>query len=189
MPDALIGKLEEEAAWSEIGPTAALVVAMAAGVVSEAARQSTDSWDGAAGVSAQAAALRRRAIRLAREDLEAHRIASEALGAAVVGDRGRARGEAPLATALAKAADLPLEIAEVAADVAVLAALAAEHGRPDRRADAAGAAMLGAGAVAAAEHLIDVNLATTSDDERLARARELCVTADAASDRGRAASA
>ena len=189
MPDPLIGKLDESADWSEIGPVAALVVALAAGVVGEGARRSVDSWEEAAGVSAQATAFRRHAIRLAQEDLEAHVAASDALEAALRDKETRRAGDTPLAPALAQAADLPLEIAEVAADVASLAALAAEHLSPDRRADAAGAARLAAGAVGAAAHLIDVNLSTGPEDERLVRARQLRVAADAASDRAGEASA
>ena len=189
MLDSLIEGLEDDPGWSKVGPITGLVVALAAGVVSEAARSSDGPWEEAHGVGAQAAALHRRAIRFAREDADAHLIASDALGAAVTAAGERAAGDPPLAAALARAADLPLEIAEVAADVAELAAQVAENGDADRRADAAGAAALAAGAVAAAAHLIDINLSTTPDDERIARAHQLRIAADAASDRGLAASA
>lgn len=115
--------------------------------------------------------------------------ASGALKAALERKEGWALGDEPLAPALARAADLPLEIADVAADLAALAALVAEHGSPDFRADAAGAAQLAAGAVGAAALLIDVNLSTGPEDERLARARELRAAADAASERAWEASA
>jgi formiminotetrahydrofolate cyclodeaminase len=175
-------------AWSAIGPTTSQVVALSAGVVGEAARRSIDVWSEAPGAIAQAAALRRRAIRLAREDQEAHLVASEALDAAT-DRREHTPGGQPLGTVLGRAADLPLEIAEVAADAAALAALVAEDGSPDSRADSAGAALLAASSVSAAVLLIEVNLATAKDDERLARARELRVAADAAAERARAASA
>jgi formiminotetrahydrofolate cyclodeaminase len=177
-----------ETAWSAIGPTTALVVALSAGVVGEAAHQSVDVWGEATGAVAQAEAIRRRAIRLAHEDREAHLIASEALDAAKQSQE-RTPGGQPLATALAQAAELPLEIAETAADAAALAALVAEDGSSDSRADSAGAAVLAASAVSAAAHLIEVNLATAKDDERLVRAGELRVAADAAAERARAASA
>jgi len=45
-----------EAAWSAIGPTTSQVVALAAGVVGEAARRSIDVWSEAPGAIAQAAA-------------------------------------------------------------------------------------------------------------------------------------
>jgi formiminotetrahydrofolate cyclodeaminase len=184
--DTLFATIEEESAWPEIGPTAGLVVALCAVVLGESARRSGDSWEEAGGAVAQAAALRARAARLAREDLDAHLAATEAIGAALEGQQAGADG--PLAAALARAADLPLEIAEAAADASLLGALVAENGNPDLRADAAGAAALAAGAVGAAAHLIEVNLATVPDDERLARARELIVAAAAASERARAAS-
>ncbi|HET9121539.1 MAG TPA: cyclodeaminase/cyclohydrolase family protein [Solirubrobacterales bacterium] len=180
--------MDAAAERSGIGPVAALVVALAAGVVREAARRSDGEWDEASGASAQAGALRNHAVRLAREDLDAHVAASGALRAALERGEGRTAGDAPLAPALARAADLPLEIAEVAVDLAELAALTAEHGTSDLRADAAGAAQLAAGAVAAAEHLIAVNLATGPGDERVARVGQLRVAADAASDRARNAS-
>jgi formiminotetrahydrofolate cyclodeaminase len=77
----------------------------------------------------------------------------------------------------------------VAADAAALAAMVAADGSSDSRADSAGAALLAASAVSAAALLIEVNLATAKDDERLARAGELRVAADAAAERARAASA
>src|SRR5262249_462240 len=129
-----------EPAPAEIGPVAALSVALAAGVIGEAARLSAAGWDDAAGVVAQAAALRRRAIRLAREDRAAHLVATGARAEARRDEH--ARGGTPLATALTRAADLPLEIAEAATDVAALAALVAEEGSPDRSGDATGAALL-----------------------------------------------
>ena len=187
--DSLIESLDDGSAWTDIGPVAALVVALAAGVTGEAARRSTDTWVGASAALAQATALRRRAIRLAREDREAHLTASEALEAARQDQGGPARGGTPLAAALARAADLPLEIAEAATDAAALAALVAEEGIPDQRADAAGAALLAAGAVAAEAELIAVNLSTSKDDERLIRVDELRITADAAAERARAAGA
>jgi methenyltetrahydrofolate cyclohydrolase len=188
--EELIGRLDGfEADWSDVGPTAALVVALAAGITGEAARRSAESWDEGAGAMAQATALRRRALRLAREDLAAHLAASDALDAARETRPEGAAGDGLLASALALAADLPLAIAEVAADAAQLAAAVAEAGEPDVRADAAGAALLAAGAACAASHLIEVNLATAPDDERLVRATELRAAADAASERGRLASA
>jgi hypothetical protein len=64
----------------------------------------------------------------------------------------------------------------------------AERGATELRADAAGAAVLSAGAVGAATHLIEVNLSTAPGDERLGRASELRVAADAFGERSRVAS-
>ena len=70
------------------------------------------------------------------------------------------------------AAELPLAIAEAAADVAELALLAAEEGDPRARADAVVAAALAEGAVAGAVELVERNLATRAGDERSRRATE-----------------
>jgi formiminotetrahydrofolate cyclodeaminase len=96
-------------------------------------------------------------------------------------------GAAPLAPALSGAADLPLEIAEAAADTAALAALVAEHANPDARPDAAGAALLAAGAVSVAAHLVEANLAVLAEDKRAARAQELTALAEDACRRALAA--
>ena len=183
MPNSLIAKLEEdEAAWADVGPTAAIVAALAAGVVAEAARRSQDVWEEAHGTAAQAVALRRRAVGVAGNDREAHLAAREALDAARAGEGGPL-SDATLAATLKRAADLPLEIASIGADTAELGAVVSEHGSPDLRADAAGAAALAAGAVEAAAELIEVNLSTGAEDERLIRALDLRQAASAASDR------
>ena len=188
MLDALLRKLEADGLPSAIGPAAALVVALVTGVVETAARESTDTWEEAQAVVAQAIALRGRAFRLAREDVEAHGAASAALDAATETGASKGAGDAQLGAALTRAADVPLRIAEAAADAAALAALAAERARPEVRADAAGAAVLAGGVVRAATHLIEVNLATARDDARLEQAQAVTALADAAVDRARAAS-
>ena len=183
MPDSLIATLDEDhPSWANVGPTAAIVTALAAGVVAEAARRSTDVWDEAPGAAAQAAALRRRAAGAARDDREAHLSAREALEAARAG-KGGVLSDGTLAVTLARAADLPFEIASAAADTAELGALVTEHCTADVRADAAGAAALAAGAVQAATELIEVNLSTGAEDDRLIRALELRRAANDASER------
>jgi len=185
--DALLRKLEAEGFSSAVGPAAALVVALVTGVVEAAARESTDTWQQAPAVVAQAIALRVRAFRLAREDVEAHAAANAALGVATKSGASQGAGDVQLGVALTRAADVPLRIADAAADAAALAALSAEHARPEARADVVGAALLAGGAVRAASHLIEVNLATAKDDARLAQVRTLVVLADAAGERALAA--
>ena len=75
--------------------------------------------------------------------------------------------------AFARAAEPPLEIARVAADVAELAAQLAEGGDPRVRADAIAAAALAAGAAHGAVALVAVNLTALDGDPRVAEAREL----------------
>jgi formiminotetrahydrofolate cyclodeaminase len=152
------------------GSAAALTVALAAGLVSMVARMSERSWDEAGGVSAQALAMRDRAAPLAREDAEAWEDAVAALRG-TVDDADPDRRNFGLEQKLERAAAVPLEIAELAADVAALAALAGERCEGTYRADAAAAAALAAGASVAAAHLVEINLAVTDADPRLRRAR------------------
>ena len=81
---------------------------------------------------------------------------------------------------LERAADVLLELCDVAADVAVLAARTADQGDGTFRADAASASVLAEGVARAAEALVRANLTVTASDARLTRARSLTeVAADA----------
>lgn len=179
---ALVDALSEPSTWPGAGAGAGLVVALAAGLIEAVARQSTDRWAEARGAIAQAAAVRRRALRLAAENAEGHAAAREALGA-VPDNHSERQTDVVLGDALERAADLPLRIAAAAVDAAELAALAAARGTNDARADAVGAAQFAAAAAAAAAHLVEVNLATQPGDDRAAKARELASLARAASKR------
>jgi methenyltetrahydrofolate cyclohydrolase len=156
------------------GSAAALTVAFAAGLVAMVARSSRHVWDDAPGVAAQALTLQDRAASLTRSDAEAWDEALAALKAAAdptdSGANGSA-GDRGLERKLDRAAAIPLEIAELGSDTALLAAYAAGQGDLAFRADAAAAAALAAGGARAAAHLVEVNLGVRSDDERLVRAR------------------
>jgi formiminotetrahydrofolate cyclodeaminase len=143
------------------------------------ARSSGEAWTDADGISAQALLIRHRAVPLAAEDAEAWDAAAEALHAATAGGESPVATGASLEAALDRAAAVPLEVAELAADVAALAALVAENAEPAYRADAAAAAALASGAARAAAHLVAVNLTVHGDDQRLARA---LASADVAAD-------
>jgi len=149
------------------GSAAALATTMAAGLVRLVARVSRD-WEDAPGIAAQAAALGDRSLLLADDD---HR----AYGAALAELEAPAR-DAALGKALREAARVPLQIAETAADVAALAALAAREGADSVRGDAWAAAVLAEAAGTAAARLVYVNLATRPDDDLSTRA-ELAVRA------------
>jgi formiminotetrahydrofolate cyclodeaminase len=156
------------------GSAAAVAVAMGASLLAMAARISTD-WDESEGVAAQAEALRRRAAPLAHADGQAY--------ADVLRLRRERAGDAELGRAFDRAADLPLLIAEVGADVAELAAHAAPRVSPSLTGDTAAAALLaGAGAEIAAQ-LVAINLATAQGDHRVTRARELAAAAARAAGR------
>jgi formiminotetrahydrofolate cyclodeaminase len=169
--DAFLGRLAAGDEAPGGGSAAALTVAFAAGLVAMVARGSHDSWEEAAGVAAQALAIQDRAAPLARIDAEAWQDALAALRDAGSVDGDGARRNFALEQKLERAAAVPLEIAELGADAAALAALAGELGDGAFRADAAAAAALAAGGARAAAHLVEVNLGMREGDEGLARAR------------------
>ena len=152
------------------GTMAALSAASAAALVELAARASElEQWPEAAGAAAQARRLRERLVPLAREDTEAYQ--------AAVAQLQEHDDDFTLGEALARAADIPLEIADHAENVSALAAEAAVRANPDLRADAAAAAALALGAAWAAAKLVEVNLAMNSEDPRLARAQQIAAGA------------
>jgi formiminotetrahydrofolate cyclodeaminase len=162
------------------GYCAALTLEMAAGLVVMAARISRAEWGEARGAAAQATTLRERVAPLAERNVEAYRDAVALLTAPEAGGR-----DDELRDALSRAAGVPLEIAEIAVDVASLAAVVAERGDQALRADAVSAALLAEAAARAAATLVEVNLGTTSSDERVAHARDLAGSASAAAERAR----
>jgi len=155
--------LAEAGAGPAGGSAAALAATMAAGLVRLVARVSAD-WADAPGVAAQASALGDRSLALADDD---HRVYARAM--AELAAPGR---DATLGAVLRRAAEVPLQIAETAADVTMLAALAAREGSATVRADAWAAATLAEAATASAARLVHVNLATRPDDDLTTRADE-----------------
>ena len=162
------------------GSVAAFVTEMAASLAAMAARFAHD-WDGAAGAVAQAETLRHRAAPLAAADavayenvLTAMRMPEE-LESEV---RNTLIGET-----LSRAADIPLLIAETAADVAELASEIAVQGNPNLRGDAAAASLLAASAVRVAANLVEINLSTVEGEDRIERARTLIAGAEKAAKR------
>jgi formiminotetrahydrofolate cyclodeaminase len=84
---------------------------------------------------------------------------------------------------MAHAAEVPLQIARAAADVAEAARLVAERCGGVLRADAAGAAARAAGAAPAAAHLVQANLVITEGDPRLEEASRAAGDARYSADR------
>ena len=162
--DELLENLAGDAPAPASGSVAALVVAAAAALVAMVARRSPD-WADGPGIAAQAEMLRLRAVELVDSDA----VALAEARALLAGD-GSGDGDRALGGALGRAADIPLQIGQLAADVGALAAVAAEHGG-DSHADAAAAAALAAGAALAAAHLVEVNLGVVPGDERTGVAR------------------
>lgn len=151
------------------GSAAALTVAVAAGLVAMVARCSHGSWPDGPGVAAQALAIQKRAAPLAQTGAD---VWDEALAALRSAGQPGSAGDEELQRKLEIAAAVPLEIAQLGADVAELAALSAERCEGAYHADAAAAAALAAGGAGAAAHFVEVNLAVREGDERLRRARQ-----------------
>jgi methenyltetrahydrofolate cyclohydrolase len=180
----LTGFLEEVSAETPApggGSVAAVVTSMAAALLSMAARFSREHWDGAGGAVAQAEALRVRAAPLAREDAEAYEAVLQAMRTPK--DIEPEVRDTLIGETLSRAADVPLRIAETAADVADLGATVAENGNPNLRGDAAAAALLAEAATRVAANLVEINLATTETDERISRARTFAQSARNAAER------
>ena len=163
------------------GYCAAVALSMAAGLVAMVAGASREQWDEAKGAAAQANMLRERVAPLAQRNVKAYADAVARLRGSEDGG-----GEVDLGTLLERAAQIPLEIAEAAVDVAALAAVVAERGDQALRADAVAAALLAQGAARAAATLVEVNLGTTASDARVAEVRDLVGTATAAAGRAQA---
>jgi methenyltetrahydrofolate cyclohydrolase len=149
------------------GSAAAAVVAFAAALTEKAARLSRASWPHSAGAIVQARMLRERATPLAERDAEVLREAIAALSVP----------SSELGPALTRAAAVPLLIAEAAADVALLAREVAEQGDAEVRGDAVTAAVLADAGARAAAHLVEINLSSTREDERVLVARGLADSA------------
>jgi formiminotetrahydrofolate cyclodeaminase len=178
--DALLDAIASEEPLPASGTAAALVGAMAAGLVAKVGRVSRD-WEDGQAVAAQARALRLRLALLAHADTEAYGAALAAMR--LPKELPQEQRDAILGRSLERAADVPLAIADAAADVADLAAVAAERGKPALVADAVAAAELADGAARAAALLVGVNLATGPGDARTALAADTVRRASSARDR------
>jgi formiminotetrahydrofolate cyclodeaminase len=171
MPSEIAHELAEAVSSSEAVPGSGWVAGIAGGlaaalVVKVASR--SEGWSGAEGARAQALELRDRLLALAGQDARAYERALTALE----------QRDNSLQRALERAAEVPLAIAETAADVAALAAEAAEAADGAERADASAAASLASGAARAAARLVEVNLATVAEDERITRAQRAAEAGD-----------
>ena len=166
------------------GSAAALVTALAAGLLAKVARGSTETWPDAAGIAAEAECLRERATPLAETDAEHYEAAlrARAHSSAEEGDKR----DFALGRAYAKAAEPPLQIVRTATDVAQLALAVAENGNPALRADAVTGALLAAAAARAGAELVAVNLTASASDPRVLEAAKLAEEAARAAETARA---
>jgi len=123
-----------------------------------------------ADLARQADELRARASSLAQSDLVVY--------ADYIRAR-RAERDGGVDAALDEIVRIPLEVAEVAAELAELAVGLARSGNPNLRGDATVAVLMGSAAARAGAVLVCENLADTSSDPRLARAAALVTSVSA----------
>ena len=177
--DRFLDELEAPAPSACGGTAAAAAAAMAAALVTMVARGSA-GWADGAGVASQARALRSRLTALGDDD-------AAAFEHVLVTMRDRSgspvQRDFALGTALLRAAEVPLRIAEAAADVAELAATAAAEGSAQLQPDATAAAALAEAATRAAAHLVEINLAIVPGDRHSGRAALLVTAAAEARER------
>ncbi|CAA9519440.1 MAG: hypothetical protein AVDCRST_MAG12-3689 [uncultured Rubrobacteraceae bacterium] len=169
------------------GASAAVTVALAAALTAMAARFSTEHLADADELAAGADGLRAEVVLLAPADAAAYGRVLDAYRTLRDDEEARRR---KIREALTEAADVPLSIAGIGAEVGGIAARLVEGGNPNLRGDAVTAALLAGAGVRAAATLVEINVsAGGADDGRLARAAELRATAVAAEEAAEGAGA
>ncbi|MFN2490052.1 MAG: cyclodeaminase/cyclohydrolase family protein [Actinomycetota bacterium] len=152
------------------GAAAAIGVGLAAALTAMVGRASTERLTEAAKLVHRADELRLRAGSLAGEDAAAYRKVLDALAAPAGPDPEARRRRVD--DALSGAADVPLAIAQVGAEVGDMAARLVDEGDPKLRGDALTAVWLAAAGAAAAAELVLINLRDRDPgDDRLRSAR------------------
>ena len=158
------------------GPSLAWTCALAAALVemvsAVALRKDGTDVESVGRRRERAAELREAALELADEDVTAYTAVLEVLRRREEpGHGGRLRA------ALAAAADPPLAVVEIAAELSGMAADAAAEARGGVRGEAVTAVTLAEAVARAGAPLVDMNLASALGDPRRARARELAASA------------
>jgi formiminotetrahydrofolate cyclodeaminase len=169
--DLPVGRFLELLAGAEPAPSgggaAALAVSMGAGLGAMTARLSARQ------LADEAAALASDLERIATAAASLIQADADSYAAVIAARRSAGPRSGQAAAALATAADVPMEIAELAVPVARAAARLAADGNPNLRGDAITGALLAAAGARAAAVLVDINLADQPDDGRPARAVRL----------------
>lgn len=146
------------------GSVAAMTVALAAGLCVKAGRLSTTQMSDTLDIVAEGERLRDRAASLCQADAQAYRLVAREMRSARESDPPERRRV--VASALSRASDVPVEIIEVAAGVAALAARIAEGGNPNLLGDVVTAALLSESSARSAAALVQINLEGAHDDGR-----------------------
>jgi methenyltetrahydrofolate cyclohydrolase len=163
---ALLDDLAARTASPGGGSAAAYACALAAALTERAASFAAEEL---AGTGARARELRERALELERRERHAYGPVLEASRSSREDPERGAR----LRAALSGAAEPPLELARIAAEVAELAAQASRDGNPNLRGDAITAVLLAEAVCAAAGTLVRINLGHEPEDPRRYEAYEL----------------
>ncbi len=158
--DEPVGRFLEQVASGEPAPgggaAAAVATALSAALVAMAARLSTTQLDDADTIAATADELRHRALALADEDAAAYRRVLAGYRLPRQPDpEGRQR---VIREALEGATAVPLEVARLAAEAAVLGGRLVALGNPNLQGDAVGAVLLAQAAADSAARLVELNV-------------------------------
>lgn len=165
------------------GSVAAVTVSLAAALVEMAARYSEDLLSDGSYLVDSAKHLRVRAAELA--DLDALLYQEVIASRASTDERDPALRRDTIRTALHRASEVPLEIAQVGVETAVLGAQLVVEGRDSLRGDAMTAVLLAEAGVRSAAQLVGINVLAGGCDAQLVRRAEGCV--DRAADAAKAA--
>lgn len=148
------------------GPVAAVTVSLSAALVAMAARYSTAA-SGAVEVVEAAERLSERAAALADADAAAYQAVIEASASADEGDPTHQREQ--MASAMQRAAEVALQVAQVGAETAALAIRLAVEGSRSIQGDAATAVLLADAATRSAAQLVAIDVDAGGGDEELLR--------------------
>lgn len=168
----------------DVEPLGATALAAGATAAAHALADVARASDRAA-MAAQAEVLRLRVAGTARINaLRYPRALSAQEASAALPDDKR---DWEIGQAYARAAEPPLELAHIAADIAELGAEVTVEALAGLRADAAAATVLAAGVARGAVPLVAINLTAVSNDDRVAEARVCAEAAERAAARAEAA--
>jgi len=151
------------------GVVTAVAIALAAALAAMGARFAEDE---AATLADRAEELTAAAMSLSRQDPAAYRGYLQALRSGATADQ--------VSAALDVAVEIPLRLAQTAADTATVAARLVQDGNPRLRGDCVTAVLLAAASARAAAVLVSENLRRTPDDARVVAAGACVARANAA---------